>query len=140
MNSSMSDNTQNTFEKLSLTSTRVLPTAPFPRKHVHSVFNDRQDALQAAEGLRQAGFDSRDVYVLTSADYAEALGRRQSFFSSVTSMDLDVYLDAAGQGRTILAVRLAHAGQMEHVRDLLAPHGAHLVRYVDTWTVAHLLP
>ena len=140
MNSKMTHNTQKTLEELSLTSARTLPTTPFPRKHVHSAFNDRQDALRAVLALQQAGFDARDMYLLTYTDYAEALGRGQSFFSSVTSMDLDVYLDAARQGRTMLAVHLAHAGQMEQVRDLLAPHGAHLVRYVDTWTVAHLLP
>jgi len=140
MNSTMTRNTQKTFEELSIPSARALPTTPFPRKHVHSAFNDRQDALQAAEALRQADFDARDIYLLTSADYTEALGRGQTFFSSLTSTDLDVYLDAARRGCTILAVRLANYGQVEQVRDLLAPHGAHLVRYVDTWTVAHLLP
>ena len=140
MNSTMTRNTQKMFEELSLTSVRALPTTPFPRKYVHSAFNDRQDALQAAEALRQAGFDSRDIYLLTYADYAEALGRGQTFLSSLTSTDLDVYLDTARRGCTILAMRLANYGQVEQVRDLLAPHRAHLVRYVDTWTVAHLLP
>jgi len=30
--------------------------------------------------------------------------------------------------------------QMKQVRDLLAPHHAHLMKYIDTWTVAELLP
>ena len=140
MNSRMTHNTQNPLEELSLTSARALPTTPFPRKHVHSAFDDQQDALQAAEALRQSGFDARDIYLLTYADYEEALGRGQTFLSSLTSSDLAVYLDAARRGCTILAVRLANFGQVEQVRDLLAPHRAHLVRYVDTWTVAHLLP
>ena len=140
MNSRMTYNTQKTSEELSLTSARTLPTTPFPRKYVHSVFNDRQDALQATEALRESGLDARDMYPLTYTDYAEALGRGQSFFSSLASRDLDIYLDEARQGGTILAVRLANSGQMEQVRDLLAQHRAHLVRYVDTWTVAHLLP
>src|SRR5947209_1955958 len=116
MNSTMTRNTQKTFEELSIPSARALPTTPFPRKHVHSAFNDRQDALQAAEALRQADFDARDIYLLTSADYTEALGRGQTFFSSLTSTDLDVYLDAARRGCTILAVRLANYGQVEQVR------------------------
>jgi hypothetical protein len=121
-------------------STQVLPTTPFPRKYVHSAFHDRHDALQATEALRQIGFDAPDMYVLTYADYAEALERGQTLLSSLTSSDMDVYLDAARFGCTILAVRLANYGQMEQVRDLLALHRAHLVRYVDTWMVAHLLP
>jgi hypothetical protein len=96
--------------------------------------------LQAVGALRQAGFDVRDIYLLSYRDYEDALGRGQGFFSSLTSTDLDVYLDAARRGNLILAIRLANYGQVEQVRDLLAPHRAHLVRYVDAWTVAHLLP
>ena len=132
--------TQKTFEALSIPSERMLPTTPFPRKYIHSAFNDREDALRAAQALRDAGYDSRDIYVLAYADYAEAMERGQSLLGSLTSTDLDVYLNEARHGRTILAVRLANRGQMEQVRDLLAPHRAHLVRYIDTWTVAQLLP
>ncbi len=117
-----------------------LPTAPFPRKFIHSAFDNRHDALQAAQSLRSAGYDARDVYILTYTDYIEAIERGHTLFSSLTSTDLDIYLNVARQGRTILAVRLANRAQMEQVRDLLAPHGAHLVRYIDTWTVAPLLP
>lgn len=140
MISTMAHNTQETFEELSISSGRALPTTPFPRKYIHSAFTSRQDALRAAEALREAGYAIRDMYILTYADYLEAMERGQTLFSSLTSGDLDIYLDVARQGHTILAVRLAKRGQMEQVRDLLAPHRAHLVRYIDTWTVAPLLP
>jgi|SRR5579859_1161604 len=140
MISTMTHDTQKTFEELSITSERALPTTPFPRKYIHSAFNDLQDALRAAQSLRDAGYDTRDMYILAYADYAEAMERGQTLLGSLTSTDLDVYLDVARQGRTILAVRLANRGQMEQVRDLLAPHRAHLVRYIDTWTMARLLP
>ena len=140
MISTMTHDTQKTFEELSIASGRALPTTPFPRKYIHSTFNDRQDALRAAQALRDAGYDTRDIYMLTYTDYAEAMNRGQNFFGSLASTDLDVYLDAAHRGCTILAVRPTNRGQMEQVRDLLAPHRAHLVRYIDTWTVAQLLP
>lgn len=41
---------------------------------------------------------------------------------------------------TILAVHLSRDEQILRVRNLLAAHHAHLVKYVDTWTFAHLLP
>lgn len=129
-----------TIEGLALTSTRTLTTTSFPRKYVHSAFSNSQDAVQAVQALRKAGFDARDIYLLSYRDYEDALGRGQGFFGSLTSTDLDIYLDAARRGNLILAIRLANYGQVEQVRDLLAPHRAHLVRYVDTWTVAHLLP
>ena len=140
MISTMTNDTQKTLEELSISCGRTLPTTPFPRKYIHGVFDDRQDALRAAESLRGAGYDVRDMYVLTYADYLEAMERGQTLFGSLTSTDLDVYLDEARHGRTIMAVRLASRGQMEQVRDLLAPHRAHLVRYIDTWTMAQLLP
>ena len=52
----------------------------------------------------------------------------------------DVYLREARQGHHILALHLASYEQLEQVRDLLAPHHAHHMKYVDTWTVADLLP
>ncbi len=140
MFSTMTNDTQKTLEELSISSGRALPTAPFPRKYIHSAFTNRQDALRAAEALREAGYDMRDMYILTYEDYLEAMEHGQTLLSSLTSSDLDVYLDVARQGHTILAMRLARRGQMEQVRDLLAPHRAHLVRYIDTWTVAPLLP
>ncbi len=140
MISTMTPGTQKTFEELSISSERALPTTPFPRKYVHSAFNDRQDALRAARALRDAGYNTRDIYMLTYADYDEAMNRGQTFLSSLTSHDLDVYLDEARRGCTILAVRPANHAQMERMRNVLAPHHAHMVRYIDTWTVAQLLP
>jgi hypothetical protein len=132
--------TPETYEQLSVSSKRTMLAASFPRKHVHSVFDQWQDALQAVQALRAAGYDYRDIHTLTNTDYVEAVGRGQTLFGSLTSTDLDVYLDEARRGRTMLAVRLSNYGQMEQVRDLLAPHHARLMKYIDTWTVAHLLP
>ena len=42
-------------EQLPVSTKPALPTAPFPRKYVHSVFVDLQDARQAAQALRAAG-------------------------------------------------------------------------------------
>ena len=140
MISTMTPDTQNTYEQLLVSSERTFPAAPFPRKYVHSVFNDQQDALQAAQALRAIGYESQDIHILANTDYVEAVGRGQTLIGSLTSTDLDAYLDEARQGCTILAVRLPGYGQMKQVRDLLAPHRAHLVKYIDTWTVAELLP
>jgi hypothetical protein len=52
----------------------------------------------------------------------------------------ELYLHKALRGQHILAVRLCRYEQMEQVRDLLSSHAAHLIKYVDTWTVADLLP
>ena len=140
MISTMSPDTQNTYEQLPVSSERTFPAAPFPKKHIHSVFNDRQDALHAVQALRAVGYNAQDIHILTNSDYVEAIGQGQTLFGSLTATDLDAYQDESRRSCTMLAVRLSNYRQMEQVRDLLAPHHAHLMRYIDTWTVAQLLP
>ena len=70
----------------------------------------------------------------------EAVERRQTPLSFLSSIDYDGYLLEARRGHYILAVRPSGHEQMEQVRDLLASHHAHLMKYIDTWTVAELLP
>jgi hypothetical protein len=129
-----------TYEQITMSSQRTLPAAPFPRKYVHSVFDDLPDAMQAVQALRAAGYDARDIYIMSNWDYVEAVEGGQTLVNFLFSIDYDVYLQEARRGRHILAVRLYSYEQMKQMRDLLAPHHAHLMRYVDTWTVTQLLP
>jgi hypothetical protein len=132
--------TQDTYEPMSVSSERTFPSAPFPRKYVHSVFDDLQDARQASHVLRTTGFDARDIHIMTGWDYVEAVERKQTLVGFLSSFDHDVYLREARRGHYILALRLSSYEQMEQVRNLLAPHHAYLMKYVDTWTVTELLP
>jgi hypothetical protein len=129
-----------TLEKHETLIVEQVPGAPFPRKYVHSVFVDLQDAKQAAQALRAAHFDGQDIYVLESRDFAEAVSRGHSLLSFLTSTAYDMYLNEASQGRAFLAVRPRSYAQQKQIRDLLAPHHAYLVRYMDTWTMTELLP
>ena len=127
-------------EQLPVPTKRTLPAAPFPQKYVHSVFVDLQDARRAALALRNAGFGQRDIHVLESRDFVEAVSQGQSPLGFLTSMDYDVYLREASRGRSFLAVRPASFAQLQQIRALLAPHHAHLFRYIDTWTTVDLIP
>ena len=124
----------------SMSTKRILPTAPFPLKYVHSVFDNPQDAKQAADALRDAGFNERDIYVLQGRDFEGAVSQGQSPLYFLTSMSFDVYLSKARQGRSFLAVRPVSYAQLKQIADLLAPHHAYLARYIDFWTRAELLP
>ncbi|HYL42146.1 MAG TPA: hypothetical protein VEU97_02065 [Ktedonobacteraceae bacterium] len=129
-----------TVEQLPVSSQRTFPPTPFPRKYVHSVFDNLQDAVQAVQALRAAGFDDRDIHLMAGWDFVEAVERRRTFLDFLFSIDYDVYLHEARRRHHILALRLARHEQKEQVRDLLAPHRAYLMKYVDTWTVTDLLP
>ncbi len=142
---------QERYEQVPVSSQRTFPATPFPRKYVHSVIDDLQYAVQAVYALRAAGYDARDIHVMASWDFVEAVERRHQqqshlskmlmrFFSLLDEGFGDVYLHEACRGHHILAVRLSRIEQMEQVRDLLVSHHAHLVKYVDTWTVTDLTP
>lgn len=127
-------------EQVPISTKRALPAAPFPRKYVHSVFVDRQEAEQVAQALCAAGFQERDIYVLESRDFVEAVSQGQSPLDFLTSLDYDVYLREASRGRTFLAVRAASFAQLPQIRALLAPRRARLANYIGTWTMTELLP
>ena len=140
--------TLDTYEQLPVSSEQTFPTAPFPRKHVHCVIDSLQDAVHAVYALRAAGYDARDIHVMACWDFVEAVERahqQQNGLSKVLSSIISyfdegfgkVYLHEARRGRHVLTVHLV---RNEQVRDVLASHHAHLIKYVDTWTVADLLP
>ncbi len=70
----------------------------------------------------------------------EAVERGQTLIGFLTSNNLNEYLYESRRGRYILAVRISRYELIEQVRSLLARHHAHLMKYVDTWTVVDLLP
>lgn len=127
-------------EPVTVITERSLPASPFPRKYVHSVFTSMDDAQQAAQALRASHIAESDMYLLDGRDFIEAVSRGQSPFGFLTSTVSDVYLNEAEQGRSFLAIRPASYGQLKQIRDLLAPHHAYLVRYIDTWAITELLP
>jgi hypothetical protein len=143
--------TQDTYEQLPVSSQRTFPTAPFPRKYIHCVIDELEHVVQAFHTLRAAGYDPGDIHVMTCWDFVEAVERgyqRQSGLAKALTrflslMDGDfghVYLQEALRGRHFLAVRISRYEQMEQVRELLKLHYAHLMKYIDIWTISDLLP
>lgn len=150
MNSYVQTYNESEYELLPVSSERTFPPAPFPRKYVHCVIDDLYYAVQAVHALRADGSNARDIHVMASWDFVEAAEHRQQ--QSHLSMRLmrllsffdegfgNVYLHEALRGHHILMVRLSSNERMEQVRDMLARHYAHLIKYVDTWTVTDLSP
>jgi hypothetical protein len=139
------------YEQSPVSSQRTFPPAPFPRKFVHCVIDDLYYVVEAVHALRAAGYDAGDIHVMACWDFVEAAERdyqqQRGLVRALTSflslMDGDfghVYLQEALRGRHFLAVRLSRYEQMEQVRELLKHHYAHLMKYIDIWTSADLLP
>lgn len=139
------------YEQLAISSQRIFPSSPFPRKHVHCVFDDLHHVVQAVFALRADGHDARNIHVMSCWDYVEAVERKRqsqgclskALTRLLTLMDEgfgDTYLREAMRGGHILMVRLSNNKQKERVRDLLALHYGYRMKYVDAWTVIDLLP
>ncbi len=139
------------YEQLLVSSQRIFPAAPFPRKYLHCVIDDLYHVVEAVHALRAAGYDAGDIHVMACWDFVEAFERRQRRQSRLSKALTrlcsfidegfgDAYLHEAVRGHHILAVRLYRKGQVEQVRDVLTLHYARLMKYVDTWTVTDLVP
>jgi hypothetical protein len=126
-------------ERLPMPAERILPTVPFPKKYVLSVFVDMKSALQAACALSDAGYDKRNIHILQSHEFVKSIMQDQSPFQIITSIDYDIYVREAHRERFFLAIRPTDAGQLNEIRDILALHHGYLANYIDTWTVTELL-
>jgi len=136
-------------EPLPVTSQPTFPAAPFPRKYLLCVINAIEHAEHAIQVLLAAGYDARDIHLIASQDFAQAIEARRrtgfsrapgSFFRSTNHELTTIYLKEACQGHQFLAIRLTGQEQVQQVHKLLTCNHAHLIEYVDTWTVTHLPP
>src|SRR5260221_5117256 len=99
-----SSKAHDTVEQLPVSSQRTFPPAPFPRKYVHSVFDDLQDAMQAVHALRAAGYDVRDIHLMAGSDFLGAVEGRRTILGFLFSIAFDVFLAPAGPRDHIFAV------------------------------------
>jgi hypothetical protein len=74
-----------------VSSERAFPTNPFPRKHIHSVIDSLEDAVKAVFALRVAGFDARDIHVMASWDFVEAVDRLHQYHNGFLKMRKRLY-------------------------------------------------
>jgi hypothetical protein len=92
-------------KQLPMSMERKVPATPFPRKFVLSVFANLQDARQAANTLRMAGYDEQEIYILQGHEFVKSVTQDQSPFEPITALDYDIYLREVRRGRFFLAVR-----------------------------------
>ena len=140
---------QETYEQASISSQRVFPAAPYPRKYIHCVFDDLQDMAQAVQTLQAADYNTDDIHLMSGGDFSTAIEQQYTLqsglFQSLKGLFFDYdfdnyYLHEARRGHHILSVRPASYEQITRVRDVLVCHHAHLMKYIDTWTMADLVP
>ncbi len=126
------------------------PVASYPRHQVVSVIDNLQEAEQAVKALQDAGYNAKDIRLISYQDFIEAFRELQQQHSSLSrlvhiflkSYDEgfagEMYLQQAQQGHAILTVHIPEPEQMNQVRDILVNYHAHLIKYFGRWTITDL--
>ena len=134
----------------SLPDLQTFPMAPFPRKYVHCVIDDLQQAEQAVQALQDAGCEAREIRLFASQEFVAAVKHRlqqnsrfsemlfRFFASTDDGFPGDVYMHEAQLGHLILFVHLKGSVQVKQMSDLLTLYSAHYIKYIGTWTVTDL--
>ena len=116
------------------------------------VLGSLQEAEQAVQALVDAGYHVENMALIQSHDFPSALQERWRKKGRLGQMlyQLEVTTDegslvelleaAARPGSAILTLYVPHREHLASVSALLFNHGAHLVKYVGTWSVEDLFP
>jgi hypothetical protein len=117
--------------------------------YVLAVIDDRDDAEQAREDLRQNGFARDDVFLSAPAHPgAGALRRKQGTLADAPGavrrvfaeegLDQEQYASERAHGRTIVHVCASRTNDIERARAILVAHSAHTIKRVGRWTRENL--
>ena len=152
----MSDDNENTAERRADPSEHLgvfagLLAAWYPKDYVVSVVDDLDEAEQAAEALRQAGFPAADVRLFRSEEIVGALraiaANRNVFQRIGAAIQRELTEEGAANkdydadalaGRHILTVLAAEPDEIERARKVLVEHGARRIMHYKRWTITDL--
>lgn len=123
---------------------------PFPTNHVIGVIDELQEAEEAVQALRDAGYPARDIVLIPSQTFIDAMQKvRQEtnrvtqvlhvfFNSSYEGFPGDLYLEQARAGRQVLSVYASTAERAQEIARVLSKYHMHLLRYYSLFTVTDL--
>jgi hypothetical protein len=119
----------------------------YPTRRLLGVIDGPAAAARAVAGLDEAGFPGSDVQVMEGEAGRDGLGRlgtppnrlsrlvRALQFTLMDQMpDFVVYERALGDGRTVVAVRVADRDRMLAAKEVIERHGGHFLNYFGSFT------
>jgi len=125
----------------------------YPTNYIVCVFDDLEDARQALQAFREAGYEEDTVRLM---DSQEAIAKMQEleqnknafqrFFSSfqgaTDETGAEIYAFEAREGNHILyvracatSIRTCSTNEIGQIRAILAAHHARTVKFFGTWAV-----
>ncbi len=118
----------------------------YPKRYMVAGFDTSEQANQAVEALKQAGFE--DVRHWTPAQVLErhqhfleqrgAVQRAEGELSSEEKDALNDYLALAKQGHHFVTVYVPEESEVEQAESILESHDAHATHYYGDWQIIDL--
>lgn len=127
----------------------------YPTNHVIAVLDELEDAQLAIEALKLAGFEERDILLVTALQSAEAVNQRQQrwhlerLMDRIRQMVADVVSDESPyqeiceqvikQGHHMVKVRALHDKEQQLATTILKDHRGHSIKFFGWWAItSHL--
>jgi hypothetical protein len=124
----------------------------YPMNYVTAVLDELEDAQLAVEALRLAGFDEKDILLVTSPQATETIssrGQRWRFFdrirfavSSVVSDEStyqEMCLQVMKHGHHMINVHALHDKEQQLAAAILKDHRGHTIKFFGWWAITNYL-
>jgi len=123
----------------------------YPKNYVVGIVDDLQEARQAVQAFKQAGYDTDEIRLMESGEVVQKeqqldekknwLQRLFSSFQNTTDeTGAHVYEEAARQGKHVLHVHADSQEEVDKISALMQHYHAHAVKFFGTWSVADVPP
>jgi hypothetical protein len=123
----------------------------YPKNYVVGVIDNLQEAREAEEAFKQAGYDASEIRLMESQEAmekAEELDQEKNWLQRVLSSFQDttdetgvhIYQLAAQQGKQILHVHARSQEDVDRISALMMRFHAHTVKFFSPWSVSDVPP
>lgn len=130
----------------------------YPVNYVVCVIDDLDQAQQALQAFKDAGYDANTVRLMTSQEALDKIQELEhqknvfqrfisSFQDATDDTGIDIFRFEARQGNHILFVRACGASlracapeEIRQIRDILSRYNARTIKFFSPWWVEDVLP
>jgi hypothetical protein len=125
--------------------------ALYPKNYVVGIIDDLQEAQQAEQAFKDAGYDAESVRLMEGSevlDKAQELEENKNWFQRFLSSFQDttdetganIYQAAAKQGKQVLHVHANSEQDVDKISALMMRYHAHAVKFFGNWAVSDVPP
>ena len=123
----------------------------YPTNYVVGIIDDLQEAKQAEQAFKEAGYAAENVRLMKSNEVLEKVNELNenknwfqrflsSFQGTTDETGAHVYQLAAQQGKQILHVRADSQQDVDKISALMMRYHAHAVKFFGNWSVSDVPP